>query len=140
MYFRQAEIGEKSQRFITRVGIGVEVTNERQKIDHSRAGMNNHRRGSCILAESDYGGLMAETLSIKVPKETKTRLRSLARIRQTSASSLLREALEQVLSGSHPRSKRPSLHALASDLFEDLGPGGPADLSTNPKHLKGFGR
>jgi hypothetical protein len=102
--------------------------------------MSNHSHGSCILAKFDYHDLMAETLSIKVPKETKTRLKSLARIRQTTPSSLLREALEQVLSGSHPRWKRPSLHALASDLFEDLGPGGPADLSTNPKHLKGFGR
>jgi hypothetical protein len=83
---------------------------------------------------------MVETLSIKVPKITKTRLQALARARKTSPSALLREAINHVLSGSKASSARPSLHELSRDLFADFGPGGPADLSSNPKHLEGFGR
>ena len=83
---------------------------------------------------------MVETLSIKVPKATKTRLKALARARKTSPSALLREAIDHVLSGSQTRSSRPSLHELSRDLFEDLGPGGPPDLSSNPKHMEGFGK
>ena len=83
---------------------------------------------------------MVETLSIKVPRTTKTRLRALARARKTSPSALLREAIAHVLSDSRTRSGRPSLHELSRDLFEDLGAGGPKDLSSNPRHMEGFGR
>jgi predicted DNA-binding protein len=83
---------------------------------------------------------MIETLSIKVSKSTKTRLKALARARKTSPSALLREAIEHVLSGSRDRSARPSLHELSRDLFEDLGPGGPSDLSSDPRHMEGFGQ
>ncbi|HEY2800492.1 MAG TPA: ribbon-helix-helix protein, CopG family [Chthoniobacterales bacterium] len=83
---------------------------------------------------------MVETLSIKVPRTTKTRLKALARARKTNPSALLREAIEQVLSNPRTRSGGPSLHELCHDLFEDLGAGGPQDLSSNPRHLKDFGR
>jgi ribbon-helix-helix CopG family protein len=83
---------------------------------------------------------MTETLSITVPMETKTRLKALARARKTSPSALLREAVEHLLRNSRARTSRPSLYELSRDLFENLGPGGPRDLSTNPKHMKGFGR
>ncbi|MGH8094607.1 MAG: CopG family ribbon-helix-helix protein [Chthoniobacterales bacterium] len=83
---------------------------------------------------------MVETLSIKVPKTTKTRLRALARARKTSPSALLREAIEQVLNSSRTLSGRPSLHQLSHDLFENLGASGPKDLSSNPKYMEGFGR
>lgn len=82
---------------------------------------------------------MNETLSIKVPAETKLRLKALARARKTKPSALLRQALDQVLSGS-PGSGPPSLYDINCDLFEDLGRGGPTDLSTNPAHLNGFGQ
>jgi predicted transcriptional regulator len=41
---------------------------------------------------------MTETLSIKVPKELKARLRAAAKSRQVKPSALLREALELVIS------------------------------------------
>ena len=63
---------------------------------------------------------MTETLSIKVPKELKARLRAAASSRQTKPSALVREALEIVISGTAPNSK-PSLYDLSKDLFDNLG-------------------
>jgi hypothetical protein len=83
---------------------------------------------------------MLETLSIKVPKATKTRLKALAHARKTSPSALLREAIDHVLRSSGTRSSPPSLHQLSRDLFENLGPGGPSDLSINPKYMREFGQ
>ena len=82
---------------------------------------------------------MDETLSLKVPVQTKIRLRAAARSRQTTPSALLREALELVVAGESP-SGRASLYELSRDLFDDLGSGGPRDLSTNPRHLRDFGK
>jgi hypothetical protein len=81
--------------------------------------------------------VMDETLSIKVPRQTKIRLRAAARNRKTTPSALLREALDLVVAGES--SGQPSLYELSRDLFEDLG-GGPRDLSTNPRHLRDFGK
>jgi len=78
-----------------------------------------------------------ETLSIKVPRETKARIQAVARARQTKPSTLLREALEIVIGGGQAR---PSLYELNRDILDSLGPGGAEDLSTNPEHLKGFGQ
>ena len=79
---------------------------------------------------------MKETLSIKVSAETKARLKAVAAARKTSPSFILREALDLVLDGGRAK---PSLYQLNRDLFENPGPGGPEDLSTNPAHLEGFG-
>ncbi len=82
---------------------------------------------------------MDETLSLKVPVQTKIRLRAAAKSRQTTPSALLREALELVLAGESVLG-RASLYELSRDLFEDMGSGGPRDLSTNPRHLNDFGK
>jgi hypothetical protein len=82
---------------------------------------------------------MTETLSIKVSKELKARLRAAAESRQTKPSALVRQALELVISGAASESK-PSLYDLSRDLFEKLGHSGPRDLSTNRKHLDDLGR
>jgi predicted DNA-binding protein len=82
---------------------------------------------------------MTETLSIKVSKELKARLRATAKSRQTNPSTLVRQALELVISGSAPESKL-SLYDLSRDLFENLGDNGPRDLSTNRKHLDDLGQ
>jgi hypothetical protein len=82
---------------------------------------------------------MTETLSIKVSKQLKARLRAAAKSRQTKASALLREALELVLSGSAPESKL-SLYDLSRDLFENPADNGPRDLSTNRKYLDDIGQ
>jgi predicted DNA-binding protein len=82
---------------------------------------------------------MTETLSIKVSKELKARLRAAAKNRQTKPSTLVREALELVISGSATEN-RPSLYDLSKDLFENLGHSGPRDLSTNRKYLDDLGQ
>jgi hypothetical protein len=82
---------------------------------------------------------MTETLSIKVPKELKARLRAAAQSRHTNPSTLVREALELVVSGTATSSK-PSLYDLSKDLFENRGRPGPRDLSTNPKYLDDLGK
>lgn len=82
---------------------------------------------------------MTETLSIKVPLETKARLRALARDRRTSPSALVREALEVVLAGESP-ANGASLYEKSRDLFEELDSGGPPDLSANPEYLNDLGK
>lgn len=82
---------------------------------------------------------MTETLSIKVPREKKIRLHAIARARKTRASALLREALDQLLAGAAIR-EQPSCYDLCKDILENLEASGPADLSTNPKYLKNFGK
>ena len=82
---------------------------------------------------------MTETLSIKVPKELKVRLRAAARTRHSRPSALVREALELVISGAAPGIK-PSLYELNKDLFVNLRSRGPRDLSINRKHLDDFGK
>jgi hypothetical protein len=82
---------------------------------------------------------VTETLSIKVPKELKVRLRAVAKSRKTKPSVLLRQALEIVISGV-PKEGKPSLYELSKDLFDDLAKSGPRDLSTNPRHLDDLGK
>jgi hypothetical protein len=80
-----------------------------------------------------------ETLSIKVPKAVKLRLQAVAKFRKVKPSALLREALDQVLA-SQKIGGSPSCYDLCRDLFEQLEPGGPKDLSTNKKYLEDFGK
>jgi predicted DNA-binding protein len=82
---------------------------------------------------------MTETLSIKVTKELKERLRAAAKNRHTKPSALVRQALELVISDAAPKTKL-SLYELSKDLFTHLERGGPGDLSTNRKHLDDLGK
>jgi predicted DNA-binding protein len=86
-----------------------------------------------------YSCLMDETLSIKVPKAVKLRLKAVAKARKVKPSVLLREALDQVLS-SQKADAGTSCYELCQDLFEQLEPGGPRDLSTNKKYFEDFGK
>ena len=81
---------------------------------------------------------MTETLSIKVPVETKARLRTAARHRHTSPSALLCEALDLVLADKSIPGK-VSLYDLSRDLFAGRKRSGPRDLSTNPRYLRDLG-
>ena len=71
--------------------------------------------------------------------QTNIRLRASARNRRTKPSALLREALELVTADESP-SRGASLYELSRDLFDDVRSGGPRDLSTNPRHLRDFGK
>jgi len=79
---------------------------------------------------------MSVTLSIKIPVELRRRLEGIARERQTTASELVRQALQVVIES---KSRRGSCYELAEDLFDDLG-SGPRDLASNKRHLDSFGR
>lgn len=81
---------------------------------------------------------MTETLSIKISKETKARLKAVATRRRTTPSCLLRHALENVLAENPQVSF--SLYDRCRDLLENLPGSGKHDLATNKKHMKDFGR
>jgi Arc/MetJ-type ribon-helix-helix transcriptional regulator len=73
------------------------------------------------------------TVSFKLPEQLDDALSDLARRRKSSRSALVREALEGLAAGG-----RRSVTAAADALVAPLD--GPADLSTNPKHLRGYGK
>lgn len=78
-----------------------------------------------------------KSISLKLPEALNARLEAVARRRGETKSAVLRRMLEAHLSDS-PDAAAPSCLALTEDLAGCVS--GPRDLSTNPKHLKGFGR
>ena len=73
------------------------------------------------------------TVSFKLPEHLDDALSDLARRRKSSRSALVREALEGLAT-----SGRRSVTAAVDGLVRPLN--GPTDLSTNPKHLTGYGK
>jgi predicted transcriptional regulator len=73
------------------------------------------------------------TVSFKLPEKLDAALDELARKRSTTRSELVREAIEALAKGKR-RSVTAAIDALTS------GVDGPADLSSNPKHLAGYGK
>ncbi len=73
------------------------------------------------------------TVSFKLPEALDDALSELARRRKSSRSALVREALEVLATES-----RRSVTAVVDELIGALD--GPADLSTNSKHLRGYGK
>jgi metal-responsive CopG/Arc/MetJ family transcriptional regulator len=77
-----------------------------------------------------------KTISLKLSAELHTRLALLSQTRNVAKSEVVRAALEAYLAGDN--GSEPSCAELAGDLVGSLR--GPVDLSTNPKHLRGYGR
>jgi Arc/MetJ-type ribon-helix-helix transcriptional regulator len=77
------------------------------------------------------------TITVKLPEPLAARLRVTVRKRSSTQSAVVREALEAHLG---PRSATGSGSGL--DLVRDLvgSVSGPPDLSTNRRHLRGYGR
>ena len=73
------------------------------------------------------------TVSFKLSEQLDDALTDLARRRKSSRSALVREALEALAKG-----KRRSVTAAVDELVSPVE--GPSDLSTNPKHMVGYGR
>ena len=73
------------------------------------------------------------TVSFKLPELLDDALNDLARKRNSSRSELVREAIEALAKG-----KRRSVTAAVDELV--TGVEGPTDLSTNRKHLAGYGK
>lgn len=79
--------------------------------------------------------------TLKLPAALDAKLTRYAASKGASASAVLREALAEYLNrlSAEGGSARPtSIGHLAADLAGTVD--GPADLSTNPKHLAQFGR
>jgi hypothetical protein len=82
--------------------------------------------------------MQVETLSIRLSKLERAALRSAAKRGKMSQGQLVRHALRAY--GVAPKEKvAPTAYELVKDLIGRQS-GGPPDLSTNPKHLQGFGR
>lgn len=77
------------------------------------------------------------TITLKLPDGLAARVSATVRKRGVSTSQLVREALEEKLDRKG-RTRRVSCLDLAGDLVGVVS--GPADLSSNPAHLKGYGR
>jgi Arc/MetJ-type ribon-helix-helix transcriptional regulator len=73
------------------------------------------------------------TVSFKLSEQLDDELTNLARRRKSSRSALVREALTALAKG-----ERGSVTAVVDRLVGRLD--GPDDLSTNPKHMVGYGR
>jgi hypothetical protein len=80
-----------------------------------------------------------KTMTVKLSDELAVRLEKRAKRLGVSKSALLRESLERELRKESVVEEEPSMYDLVKD---DLGcvNSGLGDLSTNPKHLEGFGR
>lgn len=75
-----------------------------------------------------------KTLSIKVPASLSARVVKLAKSRKSTVSAVVREAIER-----YAPAEGVSFADAAREFIGCLD-GGPGDLATNPRHLKGFGR
>ena len=78
-----------------------------------------------------------KTLSLKLPESLIVKLDSTAKKRGESRSALIREAIETFISEADYIKKGTCLD-LAKDLVGSLK--GPVDLSSNKKHMLGYGR
>lgn len=74
-----------------------------------------------------------KTVSFKLPEEVNKALTDLARLRKSSRSALVREALAAFELGGER-----SVTAAAGRLVGSLE--GPVDLSTNSRHMIGYGK
>lgn len=70
--------------------------------------------------------------SIKLPEPLDSRLTAIAKKRHSTRAKVLHEALDAL----DNRTATPTASELAANLVFE----GPADLSTNPKHMTGYGR
>ncbi len=81
-------------------------------------------------------------ITIRLPENLGQRLRRRSRIKGQPESELVREALETYLA--QPTDARPAYElAQAAGLIGCVGRGSkspPADLSSNPRHMEGFGK
>lgn len=78
------------------------------------------------------------TITCKIPESLNAELEAVAQRKDISKSEVVRQAIEANL---EEDKRRGALSAF--DVMQDacgIIKGGPRDLATNPRHLKGFGR
>ena len=79
------------------------------------------------------------TLTVKIPIELTEAVDLLAARTHQSRSELIRQALQHYVQAHQAQPATASLLYAMPDLVGCFA-GGPADLSTNPAHLSGFGQ
>ena len=79
------------------------------------------------------------TLTVKIPIELTEAVDRLAARTHQSRSELIRQALQHYVQAHQVQPATASLLDAMPDLVGCFA-GGPADLSTNPAHLSGFGQ
>jgi len=78
-----------------------------------------------------------KNISLKLPDELHSKLEQLSKQRGAAKSDVIRDALEAYFAA--PKNgARVSCLDLASDLAGSID--GPADLATNSKYMRGYGR
>jgi predicted DNA-binding protein len=80
-----------------------------------------------------------KTMTVKLPDELAVRLEKRARRLGISKSALVREWVERDLKETHAIEEEPSAYEVMKKGFGCVK-SGIGDLSTNPKHMEGFGR
>ena len=78
-----------------------------------------------------------KTITLRIPSALATRLATVAREGKTTKSAVIREALEAFFEGNGTPQSGSALDSIRDlvGCFE-----GPGDLSSNKKHMEGFGR
>ena len=82
--------------------------------------------------------MSSNRITVRVPQTLTARLRSRSRAKGTTESELIREALENYLGQSEGGRSAYELAEAAGII--GAARNAPKDLSTNPRHLKGFGK
>jgi predicted transcriptional regulator len=77
------------------------------------------------------------TLTLKVPEALARKIAVSAERQHTSRSDVVRRAVEKYVDQDLPDSAGPSAYDLAKDFAGSVE--GPRDLSTHPRHMKGYG-
>lgn len=78
------------------------------------------------------------TISLKVPRKLDSRLSRVSKTQGISKSEFVRRAVERALDEAAAPEHKPTVLELAGDLIGKVA-FGPSDLSTDPKHLEGYG-
>jgi len=95
----------------------------------------DYTRGIAICPFQYYHASMT-TITCKIPERLHAELEAVARQRRVAKSTIVREALEQRLKRNR-KTAAPTAFDLVRSLCGSLH--GPVDLSTDPRHMEGFG-
>jgi Arc/MetJ-type ribon-helix-helix transcriptional regulator len=78
------------------------------------------------------------TVTLKMPEPLARQVRVAAEKRHTSRSAIVRQAVEKYINADIPDSEQPSAFDLVKEFAGAVK--GPADLSSNPRLMKGYGQ
>jgi len=78
------------------------------------------------------------TLTLKVPDLLARKIDGAAKRQHASRSAFIRRAVERYISEDLAENEQPSAYDLIRDFVGTVE--GPRDLSTNPRHMEGYGK